>query len=133
MATCVEVSGATYPKALADQPITPMEGKSLVPAFDDRPIDRDALYWEHEGNRAVSVGNWKLVAKGPKAPWELYDLAADRVESHDLAASQPAKVTELSAKWEAWAKRANALPWPWDRANPNAGALKKAARKKAAR
>ena len=48
-----------------DQAITPLEGRSLVPAFADKPIDRDAIYWEHEGNRAVRVGDWKLVAEGP--------------------------------------------------------------------
>ncbi|MFO0930792.1 MAG: hypothetical protein U0736_27800 [Gemmataceae bacterium] len=62
MATLVELAGAAYPKDA-----TPLEGKSLVPAFADRPIDRDALFWEHEGNRAVRVGDWKAVAKGRAA------------------------------------------------------------------
>ena len=43
----------------------------------DVTISRESLWWLHEGNRAIRVGDWKLVAaKG--APWELYDLAADR-------------------------------------------------------
>src|SRR6185312_13197746 len=58
MATCVDLGGAKYPAAVKDQPITPLEGKSLVPAFADKPIDRDAIFWEHEGNRAVRVGEW---------------------------------------------------------------------------
>jgi len=66
-------------------PATP-QGKSLVPAFTNRPIDRDAIFWEHEGNRAVRVGDWKLVANGPGGPWELYDLKTDRIESNNLAA-----------------------------------------------
>lgn len=57
-ATCVDLAGAIYPKDA-----TPLEGKSLRPAFADKPIDREALFWEHEGNRAVRVGDWKLVAK----------------------------------------------------------------------
>lgn len=113
MATCVDLSGAKYPVALNDQPITPLEGKSLVPTFADKPIDRDAIFWEHEGNRAVRVGDWKLVAKGPGGPWELYDIKADRTEAHDLAAKHPEKVSELRQKWEAWAHRAHVLPWPW--------------------
>src|SRR5207249_97578 len=71
MATCVDVAGASYPQRVGDQAITPLEGKSLVPAFANRSLERDALYWEHEGNRAMRVGDWKLVAKGPAALWEL--------------------------------------------------------------
>jgi arylsulfatase len=106
MATCVDISAARYPAES-----TPLEGKSLIPAFDNKPIDRDALYWEHEGNRAVRAGDWKLVAKHGR-PWELYDLSKDRIESKDLASTQPAKVSELAAKYDAWAKRAKVLPWP---------------------
>ena len=71
---------------LHGQAIQPMEGRSLVPAFANQPIERDALYWEHEGNAAVRVGDWKLVRLGrdPKTglerPWELYNLKADRTE-----------------------------------------------------
>jgi arylsulfatase len=113
MATCVELSGAQYPKQVNGQAITPMEGRSLVPAFMGKPIDRDAIYWEHEGNRAVRQGKWKLVAKAPAGPWELYDMEADRTEMHDLSASQPEKKKELIARWEAYARRASVLPWIW--------------------
>jgi arylsulfatase len=110
MTTCVDVSGATYPREFQGHSITPMEGRSLVPAFEGKQIQRDAIFWEHEGNRAVRVGNWKLVAKGEKGPWELYDLSADRTELHDLAAAQPDRVKELAARWQAWAQRAHVLP-----------------------
>jgi arylsulfatase A-like enzyme len=101
MATCLAVSGATVPT----------EGKSLLPAFAGKPIDRDAIFWEHEGNRAVRAGDWKLVAKHGQ-PWELYDIAKDRTESKDLAKAEPEKVRELAAKYDAWAKRAQVEPWP---------------------
>ena len=113
MATCVDVAKADYPKKAGDNTIVPLEGKSLVPAFADRPLDREAIFWEHEGNRAVRVGDWKLVAKGPKGAWELYDMEADRTELHDLAAEHPDRVRDMTAAWEAWAKRANVLPWIW--------------------
>ena len=74
MATCVDVAGVEYPDKVAGQSITPLEGKSLVPALAGRQIERDAIYWEHEGNRAVRSGDWKLVAKGPGGAWELYDF-----------------------------------------------------------
>jgi arylsulfatase A-like enzyme len=109
MATCVDAAGAAYPKEHRGQPIRPMEGRSLVPAFEGKAIQRDALYWEHEGNRAIRVGRWKLVAKEDQ-PWELYDMERDRTELHDLASSQPERVRELSAKWDAWAARSNVLP-----------------------
>jgi hypothetical protein len=102
----------TLPPEVAETAITPLEGKSLVPAFADRPLDRD-IYWEHEGNRAVRSGDWKLVAKGPDGKWELYNIADDRVEANDLADRHPDRVKEMTAKWEAWATRAKVIPWIW--------------------
>jgi arylsulfatase A-like enzyme len=125
MATVVEVSGAAYPKEFKGQPILPMEGRSLVPAFADKPIEREALYWEHEGNAAVRVGDLKLVRRGRPGLWELYDLKSDRTELHDLAANQPEKVKALSALWQAWAERAHVLPAPGAE-----GVKKKKAKKK---
>jgi len=111
MATCVDVSGANYPAKYKGNAITPMEGKSLVPAFDNKTIEREAIYWEHEGNRAVRVGKWKLVSRHPGG-WELYDLEADRTELNNLAEKHPQKVAELKAMYESWAKRAGVQPWP---------------------
>ena len=112
MATCVDVAGAKYPAEFHGQSILPMEGRSLVPAFDNKPIQRDALYWEHEGNAAIRVGDWKLVRMGGKGPWELYDLKKDRTELHDLSAQEPDKAKDLTAKWEAWAERTHVKPYP---------------------
>jgi len=111
MATCVDAAGAEYPRTFKDRPITPLEGKSLLPIFlgQTRP-GHTAIFWEHEGNRAVRQGKWKLVARH-KGDWELYDLEADRTEMANQAAKQPEKVKELAALHEQWAKRANVLPW----------------------
>ena len=114
MATCVEVSGATYPTEFNGQKIQPLEGRSLVPAFANKPIERDAIFWEHEGNAAVRVDDWKLVRFGRKGAWELYDLKADRTEQHNLAAQQPDRAKELTTKWHAWSLRANVEPAPKD-------------------
>jgi arylsulfatase len=112
MTTAVDVSGATYPKELKGHAITPMEGRSLVPAFANKPLNRDALYWEHEGNAAIRVGDDKLVRFGRNGAWELYDMHTDRTELHDLAKQHSDKVKTLAAKWDAWADRAHVKPYP---------------------
>ncbi len=111
--TCLDAAAARYPRVVSGHAIQQTEGRSLLPAFSGRPLERDALYWEHEGNRAVRAGNWKLVAKGPRGPWELYDLAADRTETRDLAHAEPVRVRDLALKWEQWARRARVIPWIW--------------------
>lgn len=110
MATCVDVSGAKYPAGLAGERIKPMQGVSLQPALKGRSLKREQpICWEHEANRAIRDGKWKLVAK-ENQPWELYDLENDRSELHDLAAKNPKQVAALSAKWDAWAARSDVLP-----------------------
>jgi arylsulfatase len=51
-------------------------------------------------NRAMRVGDWKLVAAGPKGPWELYNLATDRRETVNLAGEMPDRVRELADLWQ---------------------------------
>jgi arylsulfatase A-like enzyme len=83
----------------ADTPKYP--GKSLVPTFNkDVPIARESLWFLHEGNRALRVGDWKIVAAGNDAPWELYDLSKERSETKNLAAEKPEKMRELVQQWE---------------------------------
>ena len=97
--TILDVIGIKKPAKWAGEPIPPAPGRSLVAAFDgDRVIDRDFLWWMHEGNRAIRLGDWKLVA-AKEDPWELYDLSTDRAESRDLANQRPDKVEELEAVW----------------------------------
>jgi len=111
MATCVDVAGARYPSKYKGNKIIPMEGKSLVPAFDNKPIEREAIYWEHEGNRAVRKGKWKLVSRHP-GKWELYNLEADRTELNDLSQKYTRTVEQLKVMYEKWAARCAVQPWP---------------------
>jgi arylsulfatase len=112
MATCLEVSGARYPAAIDGQAILPLEGTSLVRTFDNQPLARDFLAWEHEGNAALRSGDWKLVRRGPQSAWELYDLAHDRTELHNLADRERERVGHLAAQWQAWAERTHVFPKP---------------------
>lgn len=97
--TVLAAAGIEKPAQWNGVTLPPAPGRSLVPAFArDVTIVRDSLWWLHEGNRAIRVGDWKLVAaKG--SPWELYDLTTDRAEQHNLAAAMPAKVQELETAW----------------------------------
>jgi arylsulfatase A-like enzyme len=99
--TILELAG-TSPLASEQAPAAPARpGLSLVPAFArDGAVKHDELWWQHEGNRAIRVGDWKLVAAGKDGPWELYDLGKDRTETHDLANEQRERVRELARRWE---------------------------------
>jgi len=110
MATCIDVAGARYPAWHAGHKIKPLEGKSLAGAFNGEAIQREAIYWEHEGNRAVRKGKWKLVAKGANGPWELYNIETDRSEQADLSRIRPDKAGELKELWESYANRAEVYP-----------------------
>jgi arylsulfatase A-like enzyme len=128
MATCVDLAGGKYPSEHAGQRVQPMEGRSLKPLLVSpslRPsfsASPRPLFWEHEGNRALRIGDWKLVSKGPGGPWELYDVRRDRTEMHDLANTETARTKDMVATWNRWAERTHAVPWPWKPAHGEAAA-----------
>lgn len=99
--TVLEIAGAKATTSLAGKPIPKAPGHSLVPAFAaDVKIQRESLWWSHEGHRALRLEDWKLVAaKGD--PWELYDLKNDRAETSNLAAKHPQRVQQMASMWQA--------------------------------
>jgi arylsulfatase len=98
--TIFDLLGIEKPKQWDGEPIPPAPGRSLLPVFAaDVTLERDFIWWLHEGNRAIRVGDWKLVAARGD-PWELYDLRSDRAESRNLATEQPDKVQDLEAVWD---------------------------------
>jgi arylsulfatase A-like enzyme len=116
MATCVDLSGAKYPAKFDGNDIQPMEGVSLRPALTGKTLNRaQPIYWEHEGNKAIRDGKWKLVSKDGRT-WELHDIATDRVEGTDLASAHPELVKKMSDQWEAWSKRVAVQPYPLKKA-----------------
>lgn len=126
MPTVLDLAGARYPATYQGKNITPVAGVSLVPAFANKPLNRQAVFWEHEMNRAVRTDEWKLVSTGKlidggyglwkyyqKGPWELYNMKADRAESRDLSAANPEMVKKLAKMWDDWTKTVPVYPTPW--------------------
>ena len=95
-----------------------LEGRNIADMFrgESAPADR-TICWEHEGNRAIRQGNWKLVEL-PDSPngWELYDIATDRGEHYNLAAERPEVARKLAEEYNRWAERCGVVPWPEIRA-----------------
>jgi arylsulfatase len=110
MPTLLNLAGAKYPATDDRHP----EGQNILPMIQGYPGNPDRTFcWEHEGNRAIRKGKWKLVTLGSAFDnWELYDLDADRAESHNLAKDHPEIVKDLAADYDRWAQRCGVVPWP---------------------
>jgi arylsulfatase len=115
-ATCYEIAGAQYPKEHHDTEITPLEGESFLSALQGKELSRETpITIEHEGNRGIRIGDWKLVAEWNK-PWELYNISDDRTEQNDLIDGEKDRAKAFEKLYFEWAERAEVLPWP---VNPN--------------
>jgi len=131
--TFAALAGAKYqPK----NPNVKLEGQDITPMFQGAPGPADRqFFWEHEGYRAVRDGDWKLISVPPSkktkyitGPWELYNIATDRSEQHNLAAQNPALVQKLAAAYDAWAARCGVIEFSKIGA-PAPGAAKKSKKK----
>ncbi|WP_215224005.1 arylsulfatase [Echinicola shivajiensis] len=116
MSTLVDLTGANYPSMKNGKALPELAGESLLPLISGRgEMNRQKpLFWEHEGNKAVRDGKYKLVMKwsnkGPQK-WELYNMEKDRTELHDLASEMPERVAEMDALWNEWADNHQVEPW----------------------
>ena len=102
MLTCVEIANIQFPSKYKNNAIIPMEGMSILPAFEGKTINRGPIFWEHEGNAAMRDGKWNLVRTNVKTGdgfWELYDMEKDRTETINLAGKYPQRLKELSSSW----------------------------------
>ena len=107
--TIFDIVGGKQPDTVAGMPVPPLPGKSLVPVFaKDGTVPHDYFWFCHDGNRAIRMGDWKLVADHKK-PWELYDLSVDHSETKNLASAYPEKVKEMEAAWIKHAEELEAL------------------------
>ncbi len=111
MATAVDLAGANYPQERQGRPVKALEGFSLRDALNGAAYGRESCFWEHEGNRGVRRGKWKLVRRFP-GDWELFDMDVDRTETQDVSAAHPDVVAELSKAYFCWAARSDVRDWP---------------------
>ncbi|ROQ21706.1 arylsulfatase [Marinimicrobium koreense] len=120
--TLIDVSDATYPARYRDTDILPMNGVSLVPLFEGKRLSRpEPIFFEHEGNRAVRDGRWKLVSR-LLGSWRLYDMDADRTETVDLFQKHPDIAQSMILQYEKWAQRDFVDQWIGKR-RPDSGGL----------
>ena len=111
MPTFLAAAGAAYPNEYDGEEIKPLRGESFLPALSGGSIGRQRpIFWEHEGNRAVRDGRWKLVARHGQ-DWELFDLERDRTETCDLAATDPRRRDAMANSYQEWAGRVGISDW----------------------
>lgn len=112
MPTCLNLAGHEYPREFAGNQLDPLDGKDFRPLMEGGRTDpKRVIFWEHEGNRAVRRGDWKLVSLHKK-PWELYDLSTDPFETHNVVDQRPERVTEFKQLYKNWAAAHGVRPWP---------------------
>ncbi|RCS46375.1 arylsulfatase [Bremerella cremea] len=104
--TFLELAAAEYPQTFKQNKITPVEGLSLAPILSGQQrAGHPALFFEHEGGKAMIADGWKLVQPKQNGQWELYHLAQDRTETNNLAATEPERLAQMKRQWQAWFNR----------------------------
>lgn len=112
MSTIVEVSKSKYPNKFKGRTITPSPGISMVPIFQNQQRQgHDQLFWEHEGNKAARIGDWKWVNSYPEKKDELFNLSTDPAENNNVAQDHPEKLKEIKEAWSQWASFVGVIPW----------------------
>jgi arylsulfatase len=113
MPTILEVTDTKYPGRYNGNRTAPLAGISILPLLHGDPLETRTLCFEHEGNRAITQGTWKLTAlRGQE--WELYNIENDRTELVNVSSKYPDIVNTLTGKWETWAKNNFVTPLPKD-------------------
>jgi arylsulfatase A-like enzyme len=112
MPTCLELAGATYPQKNNNKTLDPLDGTSFLPQLNGGVANKNKYYfWEHEGNKAVRQGDWKLVALHG-GDWELYNLKSDPFEQYNMIADKKELAEALKKKYEEWANEHGVSAWP---------------------
>ncbi|MDB5273852.1 MAG: sulfatase [Chitinophagaceae bacterium] len=110
--TCLDVAQIKYPATFHGNTLKSLTGVSLMENFKNFSIvANQTLFWEHEGNKAVRDGKWKLVYELDWDKWELYDMTTDRSETNDLSAQHPDQVKRLKALHDQWCQKVGVVDW----------------------
>ena len=116
MPSVLELAGIEAPnKTFKGREVQPIQGVSMLKGLQGEAMPERVVGWELFGRRALRKGDWKMVWMTEpygKAEWQLYNLAKDPVEAHDLAAKEPAKLAEMVKEWEGYVARNNVLLGP---------------------
>jgi len=105
--TCLELANANYPSSIHGLKTSTYAGESLIPLIYGKiNSTHDTLFWEHEGGRAIRIGNWKMASLKDQK-WELFNLEKDKTEINDLSSQYPDRVEDMNKLWEDWAKKVN--------------------------
>ncbi len=115
--TILDVAGVKPPQVRRGVTLKPQEGRSIAATFAAADAaTRTEQYFELGGHRAYYAAPFRLVARHDRGKpfetdqWELYDLSTDPNELEDLAASQPERVKDLAARWQAAAEQHQVFP-----------------------
>jgi arylsulfatase len=131
MPTIVQLTGAVYPKIFKGHSIHPEAGMSLLPTFSNKSLGTRTIFWAHQAQRAVRMGEWEIVSGAimhggyghwksyTPLPWQLYNTANDRTEMTDVSAMHPKLVKKMAKKWEQWAHKVHVYPMPWKKKKTN--------------
>jgi arylsulfatase len=109
--TILDAAGAKYPSELGGHEIQSTDGESFLPLLDGEVWERERpIFFEHEGNSAIRLGDFKLVREFGQ-PWELYDMETDRTELQDIIGKNTPLAQRLVRDYEAWAESAGVVDW----------------------
>ncbi|MBF6557457.1 MAG: arylsulfatase [Acidimicrobiales bacterium] len=128
--TVLELAGVEAPATIEYVPQTPLDGISFAPLLGREGAEarghRSTQYFEMFGSRALYHEGWKAVTFKPIGPlyddginwnapfdedrWELYHVAVDPAEIHDLAALHPDRLADMIERWWDEARRNQVLP-----------------------
>ena len=115
--TFISFSGIEYPTKYKNITTNPLAGENFMPLLKGDNWSRTTpICYEWAGHRLIRQGKWKLLSTYPKNDWELYDIENERSETTNIAKENPAKVQELIANYQQWAKQNNVRDWDSDMA-----------------
>lgn len=112
--TILDITAARPERSWNGEKAPPLAGRSLLPTLaKETQVRRDFLFFHHENNRALRIGDWKLVSRRPETNvYALYDLSRDRAEQRDLANKEKRRVASMAQRWQELETEFRALAGP---------------------